>query len=309
MIDAWIVLLVSLAVLGRAAHLVIDRSIKLAKFFGVSDMAVGFILLAVATSLPEFFISVIASFENQPGISIGNVLGANLMDIGIILGLPLLFTRIAMKGKEKKNLERLLIAITLIPLLLILNLEPLTGLILMSLFAVYAYSVLRDKMSIDGVEKVTRKEASKSALMFFIGVLLLVGSSKYAVESAVEVASLLGVSRLLIASTVISMGTTLPELAVSIAAVKRKRPALAVGNAIGSCMTNLTLVLGTSRLINPHMLNNLASVSNLIIFQAVMSIVLLGFLRRGKDIGRKQGFILILIYLFSLASSIILEFL
>jgi len=309
MIDAWIVLLVSLAVLGRAAQMVIDSSIKLAKFFGVSDMAVGFILLAVATSLPEFFISVIASFENQPGISIGNVLGANLMDIGIILGLPLLFTRIAMKGKEKKNLERLLIAITLIPLLLILNLEPLTGLILMSLFAVYAYSVLRDKMSIDGVEKVTRKEASKSALMFFIGVLLLVGSSKYAVESAVEVASLLGVSRLLIASTVISMGTTLPELAVSIAAVKRKRPALAVGNAIGSCMTNLTLVLGTSRLINPHMLNNLASVSNLIIFQAVMSIVLLGFLRRGKDIGRKQGFILILIYLFSLASSIILEFL
>lgn len=306
MLDTIIILLLSLVVLGKSAQIVIENSITLARFFRISELAVGFILISVATSLPELTVSTIASLENQTGISVGNVLGANIVDIGIVLGISVFLSTITLSKKEITTLTRILVITSILPLIIFFNIGSFAGIILLLIFVIYAYFILQWRVSMDGLGRVNPKKAVISAFMFVIGILFVIGSSKYAVDSAVQIAVLLGISKAFIAATVISLGTTLPEFAVTISAMRNKHLSLALGNVIGSCVTNLTLILGIAAVINPITANFFALL-NLTIFLIIINSALLYFLNYRKNLGRNEGFVLIGIYLIFIASSILVE--
>lgn len=306
MLDTIIILLLSLAILGKSAQVVIDNSITLARFFRISELAVGFILLSVATSLPELAVSIVASLEKQGGIVIGNILGSNIADIGIVLGVSVFLSTISLTKRESSDLIKILSPTLIIPFIVFFYIGSFIGIVLLLIFIIYAYFILRQKIDIDGSKRIKPEKAVISAFMFMIGILLVIGSSKYVVDSAVQVAGLFGVSNAFIAATLIALGTSLPEFAVNLSAVKNKHPSLAIGNVIGSCVTNLTLIMGISALINP--LNaNFFALLNLIIFLTIMNISVLYFLNYRKSLGRNEGFVLIGIYLIFLASSILVE--
>lgn len=307
MIETIIILLISVVILAKSAHMVIDNSITIARFFRISEFAVGFILVSVATSLPELAVSTIASFEDQTGISVGNVLGANIADIGIALGISIFLCTIPLSKRETSALIKILIIASILPVIILLNLGSFAGIILLLIFILYAYFILHQKVTLDNTEKIKPEKAVISAFMFMIGILLVIGSSKFAVDSAVQLATLLGVSKVFIAATIISLGTTLPELVVSISAARNSHPSLALGNAIGSCITNLALVLGIAAIINPLKTANIFALLNLIIFITIINFALLYFLQHRKKLGRSEGFVLIGIYLIFLASSILVE--
>lgn len=306
MIDTIILLLLSLAILGKSAQVVIDNSITLARFFRISELAVGFILLSVATSLPELAVSIVASLEKQEGIVIGNILGSNIADIGIVLGVSVFLSTISFTKRESSDLIKILSLTLIIPFIVFFYIGSFIGIVLLLIFIIYAYFILQQKIDMDGSERIKPEKAVISAFIFMIGILLVIGSSKYVVDSAVQVAGLFGVSNAFIAATLIALGTSLPEFAVNLSAVKNKHPSLAIGNVIGSCVTNLTLIMGISALINP--LNaNFFALLNLIIFLTIMNISVLYFLNYRKSLGRNEGFVLIGIYLIFLASSILVE--
>jgi cation:H+ antiporter len=306
MFESAILLLFSLLVLGKAAQIVIDSSLTLAKYLRISEIAVGFIILSTATSLPELVVSVLAAFQNEPGISMGTLLGANIADICIVLGIPLLLSKSKLLPENRSSLEKILIVTIALPLLIITLPRALLGLVLLVIYAIYTYYMLQAEVSLDGFEKVSRNEAAKSTVLFFVGILLVVGSSKYAVDSSVIIANSLGISKILIASTTISLGTTLPELAVSISALRSRRIGLAVGNALGSCITNLTLILGLATMIAPFYVSRRALLT-VIFFHSLACFVFLIFLRKRKTLGRAEGIALLSLYAIYVPSVIILE--
>lgn len=306
MFELALLLLFSLLVLGKAAQIVIDSSLTLAKYLRISEIAVGFIILSTATSLPELVVSVLAAFQNEPGISMGTLLGANIADICIVLGIPLLLSKSKLLPENRSSLEKILVVTIALPLLIITLPRTSLGLVLLVIYAIYTYYMLQAEVSLDVLEKVSRNEAAKSAVMFSVGILLVVGSSKYAVDSSVIIANSLGISKILIASTTISLGTTLPELAVSISALRRRRMGLAVGNALGSCITNLTLILGLTTLIAPFYVSRIALLT-VILFHSLACFLFLVFLRKRKMLGRAEGIALLSLYAIYVPSAIILE--
>jgi cation:H+ antiporter len=306
MIDTVIILIISLLVLGKSAQIVIDSVLILARFFRISEVAVGFLVLSVATSLPELVVCVLASLENQPAISLGTLIGSNIADIAVVLGLTLLLSTITIPNRERKSFRNMLVLTALIPLLLFLNIGRFLGILLLAIYIIYAYFMLQNKANVDGTEKVRSRKAVISAFMFTLGVLLLIGGSKYAIDSAVAIATILGISKVFIAATTLALGTSLPELVVSLAAVKKRHYNLALGNVLGSCVTNLTLIFGISAVIASPTARS-APLLNLIVFQALTNAALMYFLRYKKTLGRTEGFLLVGIYLIFLASAIIIE--
>ncbi|MFZ2455104.1 MAG: sodium:calcium antiporter [Candidatus Altiarchaeia archaeon] len=306
MIETFLILLLSVLVVGKSAQIVIDSSLNLARFFRISEAALGFLVLSVATSLPELVVCVIASLDNEPAISLGTLIGSNIADIAVVLGLTLLLSTINIPCKDRKTYRNMLAATSIIPLFIYLNLGRFLGVLLLAVFMVYAYYMLHDRVSADGNERVRPRKAVISAFMFSAGVLLLIGGSNYAVDSAVTIASFFGISKIFIAATTLALGTSLPELAVNLTAVKKKHYDLAIGNVLGSCFTNLTLVLGISAvMVSP--VARPGPLLNLIIFQVLTNAVLVYFMHYRKSLGKREGFFLLGIYLIFLVSAIIIE--
>ncbi|MBN2251808.1 MAG: sodium:calcium antiporter [Candidatus Altiarchaeota archaeon] len=306
MIESLLILLLSLLALGKAAQTAIDNAIKVAKYLHISEIAVGFIILSVSTSLPELFVSVIASLESEPGISLGTLLGANIADMGIVSGTALLLATITLPKKESGKLKKTLLVAAFVPVLILLDPGIYTAIILLSIFALYSYFILKERIDIDGIAPIGRREAMGSGILFIFGILLIMASSKYVVESAVDIAEMFGLSRVFIAATTIALGTTLPELVVSVAAIRRRRLTLALGNAAGSCITNLTLVLGISALISP-LKANLLALSNVVVFHTIIIALMLLFLRYKSRLGRAEGIALLVTYLLFIIIAAFLE--
>jgi cation:H+ antiporter len=293
-----IILLLSLAVLATSAKYVVEKAIRLAKFFRISELAAGFILIAVLTSFPELSVAVVSSVAGNNNISLGDVLGSNVTNIAFILGIC---GFIGFRRKfEKKEIDNmlLLLLISLIPLLLIVDgeLTYTDGAILFVLFAAFVYFILSKKIVMNKTERITKIEAAKDFLIFVLSMGIVIVSAGLAVESAVTVATELGIFQSFIGATIVALGTSLPELAVDVTAVRKGRSHLALGDILGSCVTNLTLILGVNTVLNPF-LPNMEMVGPLMLFVLITAIVLGYILWRHRTITKRDGLILLGIYL------------
>jgi cation:H+ antiporter len=253
------VLVVSIFVLSNASSFVVDNIARLSRFFGISQVAMGFMMLAVATSLPELSVSVASSAAGQGAIAAGNVFGSNIANILLVLGTGAFLYGLKMSREHLGDIALVLLATTLISAYIIASatltqtaLGPLEGAALLVIFALYVWRSLRRKAPEDAEGNgVTKEEALRSFILFGIGVVLVIASSGFVVNSAVSLAASLGVAESFIGATMIAVGTSLPELSIDLQAIRKKHYGIALGDAIGSNMANLTLVLGVGAVIHP----------------------------------------------------------
>ncbi len=283
--------------------MVSDRIIRyvlvLSKVFGLSQMAAGFILLSVTTSLPELSVSTVASLVGEGGLSVGNILGSNIANLTVILGLAILFSRreILVKGQSQKELVQFLFLSSIIPLFIVQrgSLGPVLGIVLLILFVYFAVTVSRKIEGSRSNETIQKRNITIVALKFLIGIGLIIVLSTFAVDSSVEIAEFIDLPLSIIGATIIGLGTSLPELATTIQALKRGLVGMALGNLLGSCITNITLILGMSSLISFSSVN-IVAVQSIMFYVLVSSLSVWYMVGASERLTRKGALLLCSVY-------------
>jgi len=247
-----VALLGGLVVLVYSADRFVDGAVSLAKKFGISPLLIGLTIVGLGTSAPEILVSAIASWQGNFGLAIGNALGSNIANIGLILGATALISPLAFHSQLlKRELPVLLLSSILCYVLAFDGLYVLDGIIMLvglGLFLCWLVRLAKNDKPRDPLSKEIEQELpealpTQKAWMFFIlGMFGLLLSSKLLVWAAINIAEHFGVSDLVIGLTIVALGTSLPELAASITSVMKKEDDLAVGNVIGSNMYNLLAV-------------------------------------------------------------------
>lgn len=299
MILELILLLSSLAIIAVVSDRIIVYVTKLSSYFGLSEMSAGFILLSVATSLPELFVSVLASLTNQGGLSVGNVLGSNIANLTIILGLAVLIsrTKITVDSNSEKELVQFLFISSLIPLFILQrgSIGPVLGIVLLILFVYFSINISKKAGKISSLGFYRRKEISFIIIKFLIAIGLILFLSKLVVDNGVGIATSLGLPPSVIGATIIAFGTSLPELATTIQALKKRLFGMALGNIFGSCITNLTLVLGFASILSFSQVSVVAT-GSMLFFTLITALTIWYIISTKKYIGRKISLFIILIY-------------
>ena len=288
---------VSLAVLIFASRVVINNSIKLSEYYGVSQLAIGFILIALTVSLPDLMVSVIAAATGDPALGIGDALGSTVANICLVLGVATIIRKINVERQHVKDCTELLLLIGAVPAAFLIwgSLGRVEGFILLILFVIYCFFVIKEKISFKIKDGVRKRDLRAIFLMLFVSLLVVVVSARFIVASAKDLALAFGLSEAVLGLTLISFGTTLPELAIDFTAIRRGQIALAVGDILGSSVINLTLVLGSVLVISPFKAN--LSVFTIAISFVIIAVIFLFYsLVKHEGVGRRQGFIFMLLY-------------
>lgn len=291
---------VSLVVLASASHFTIRSIEKLIEFTGLSEASAGFVILAVMTSTPEITVALFSVLQGNPGISIGDILGSNVFNVGAVLGI------LGMLGFLRTCCTDLLVELTdilfltsLIPILLVIFkvASPIVGIILLGSFLISTYFLAKKKTPKVETTKSAAREGSKKAVvtMLFLSFVGLIMAARLVVSSGVSIALILGAPPILIGAKVVAIGTSLPELTVDFAAARRGRVQLAIGGIIGSNLTNLTLVLGLVLLTSPFAVD-MTIFTELLPFLLITTIIFWRFLTRG-GVSQVGGIILIMTYI------------
>ena len=311
-----IVLVISLGVLIRASTLTITNSVNLASVTGLGKTKVGFLLVAFSTSLPELFVATFAIVDQgKVGISVGNILGSNIMNICLILGIGFLIMAIKypesagfftkMTRDEVGNLNFGIFVATIVPLLLLYfgYATQIMGVILMGLFIYNMYDLVRKRETVQQISDTAEKsEHKKYIIKSIVGILGVVSSSFFIIESASFLALIAGIPPIIVGATVVAFGTSFPELVTSVDSIRKGFMDLALGNVIGSCFINITLILGLTFILAP--LNvNVSAFSDLILFSLIANIVL-GYIIQNSSIRKRQGITLLIIYAIFIAVSV-----
>lgn len=311
-----VTLIVSIIVLARASSMVVNNVARLSRFFNISQVAIGFILLAVATSLPELSVSVVSSSLHEGAISAGNVFGSNIANILLVLGIGAFFYGMKISTSNLRDIGLVLLVTTVISIYIVFSssvqqraLGILEGIVLLLIFASYAwYTIKNRKMEENNSnETITKEQALTAFLRFGIGVLVVIVSSGFVVNSAVELARLFGIAESFIGATIIAVGTSLPELSIDLQAIRKKHYGLALGDAIGSNMVNITMVLGVASVINPIQVQLPVFIAALL-FAVIANMVLLYAAAVNKGIKRLGGAVFLILYLIYLAVIFTLQF-
>jgi cation:H+ antiporter len=300
-----VILLGSLFILAKSSDLVSDAAVSIARTTGLGEMAVGFLLLSVVTSLPELAISILALESGDVGISIGTLFGSNIANLGLVLGVTAILApgvfRIA--RESIKTLSMMLLVSSAVPVLalVVTGLSRFIGLALLVTFGLFCIYYVRSKVLLESDEPKGRQSSLRQLLLAIGGVAAVLVSAQFVVSSSVLISKFLGIEEAVIGATVIALGTSLPELSVSLAAARRNHMNLAMGNILGSCVTNLTLILGMVLALSTPAVN-VAVFTQLVVMLLVINLSVWRMLMDNR-IGLGDGVILAVLYLVFLASS------
>lgn len=282
-----------------------------ARLFGISPLIVGVIVVGFGTSAPELLVSGIASMDGQPGLAIGNAIGSNIANIGLILGVTALCYPLRVRSRIVRREMPVLLVFMVIGLALLLDgeLNRLDGILLLSgLTFMVGWSIhearqnREDILAAEFESEISGDMTTGMAMTnLLIGLVVLVASSRLLVWSAVEIATALGVSDLVIGLTIVALGTSLPELAASIAAARKGEHDIAIGNIAGSNMFNLLGVMALPGIIAPGPFEPwilIRDYPTMLLLSVLLWFFASNFsLRRGGDINRVEGTLLLGIYL------------
>lgn len=254
-----LLLVLGFAMLIKGADWFVDGAAGIAKRFGIPSLVIGLTIVAMGTSAPEAAISISAAFKGSADIAVGNVLGSNIMNILIILGLTAVITPIAVQKSTIKYEIPFMILITVVfGLLGIFDnvLGVFDGIILWMLFIAYlVYLFIMAKKGKneqdENIEIPGKSRMSRLIIFGIIGVVLIIFGSNITVDAATNIARTFGMSERFIGLTIVALGTSLPELVTSITAAVKKNADIAIGNIVGSNIFNILFVIGTSALITP----------------------------------------------------------
>ena len=289
-----VILLVSIIVIGKGAVWLVDAAARVAKHFGISELVIGLTVVAFGTSAPEFGVTILAAIRGMGDISVGNIVGSNIFNLGFILG----GTAIIHSLKTSRTIVfrdgmfLLFGGILLSVFLWDLTLSKIEGIILFTLLVLYLLYLYFKKETIE-TEEPTHAMYRWDPILLFVGIGLVIVGSHFLVESAVSIARFMGVSDWVIGATIIAAGTSAPEFATSLTAAMKSRYGMSVGNLIGSDIFNLFGVLGVAGMMRNLSVGHDAHI-NLIILSFMIAVVLI-FMRTGWVVSRKEGIILVMI--------------
>ena len=294
-----------LILLYFGANWLVQGAITLALHLGLSPLIVGLTVVALGTSVPEALVSVQAAIGHQGGIALGNVIGSNILNIALILGLSAFFNPLKVDSHLVKADVPLLVGATfmLVVLLEDFHISRMEGAFLLLCIVGYvAGNIITVKRTspeenkIEGVEvpEDHSKNLWRDISFLFIGLIALAFGSNFLVTGAVDLARIFGLSEALIGLTIVSIGTGTPEMATALMAAYRKRSDLAIGNAVGSNLFNIMFVLGIAALVAPLDGNGISSVDLYVMLG--VTILLLPTVWTGRILDRKEGFLFLAIY-------------
>lgn len=298
-----IYLIVGIAGLFLGAESLIRGASSVAIKLGISPLVVGLTVVAFATSSPELVVSIRAAIEGSGGIVVGNVVGSNICNIGLILGLTALIFPVSVKMQLIRREIPIMFFTSLLFVLFLLNnsVERLEGLILFAgiiIYMIYSYFAAKkdkdEKFEFDEVVPQPIKRISVSIILIIAGLVLLPLGADFFVTGAIDAATKLGFSEAVIGITIVAFGTSLPELATSIIAALKKENDIAIGNVVGSNIFNVLSIIGISSLIKPYKAEGITSV-DLIVMLLFMAL-LLPLSRSGFKLKRWEGGLLLLGY-------------
>ena len=294
-----------LILLYFGANWLVQGAITLALHLGLSPLIVGLTVVALGTSVPEALVSVQAAIGHQGGIALGNVIGSNILNIALILGLSAFFNPLKVDSHLVKADVPLLAGATfmLVVLLEDFHISRMEGsFLLLCIVGYVAGNIMTVKRTspeenkIEGVEvpEDHSKNLWRDISFLFIGLIALAFGSNFLVTGAVDLARILGLSEALIGLTIVSIGTGTPEMATALMAAYRKRSDLAIGNAVGSNLFNIMFVLGIAALVAPLDGKGISSIDLYVMLG--VTILLLPTVWTGRILDRKEGFLFLAIY-------------
>ena len=297
-----VLLIISLVVLYFGAEWLVGGASSLAARLNISPLIIGLTIVSMGTSAPELVVSIKAAMAGQSALSIGNVLGSNLFNIALILGVSALIVPLTVKRQLLKVDVPVMVGATLLFLIMFIDgkLSFTESLILIILFVgymVYLFIVsLKNKDSNEENTAMIRiyKHWMLDVVLIALGLVGLIYGSDLLVKNAIIIAQKLGMSEAMIGLTIVAAGTSIPELATSLVAAVRKQSDIAIGNAVGSNTFNLLLILGTAGVIYPIETPDINIVDSL--FMLGISALLWVFMKIGTKINRVQGMIFLLAY-------------
>jgi len=302
---AIVTLIFGLGLLVWGADRFVDGSAAIAKNLHVPPLVIGLTIVSLGTSLPEMIVSGMAAFDGNRDLGIGNVLGSNIANIGLVLGVTALITPFAVRSIILKREIPVLFLVTFLAFALMADgdLSQFDGgclIAAMVLFLIWITSVaMRDRhdpLVEEFTESISDKMNMRASMMWFcIGLVVLFVSSKMVVWGAIEIAHSFGVSDLIIGLTIVAIGTSLPELVASVASALKNEADLAIGNVIGSNIFNLLLVLAMPGLIHPGAFSPEVMLRDFPImlgFTAALFVAAFSFKKGGKA-GRLKGSLLV----------------
>lgn len=291
-----ITFLAGLVLMSISSRWAVKYAIGLSQALALQRFAVGFIFIAIATTFPELFVSLSATFHGEPGLAVGNALGSVFANLSIILGMAVLIggTLKLRKGRLGELIEILFVS-SLASLFLIQtgSLTYLQGLILFALFAVFIVNVKKERIEMG--HRMPLMIFFRSFLLFILSVAVLLVSSDMIVRSAVAIVAEVGVVPEFIGLTVIAIGTSLPELSVAIHSIKSKEYELALGDLFGASVIDMTFIMGLIAMLNPVPIN-LLHVSGVLPFMLTAIMANWYLLSRGLNVTRRVAFALIGLY-------------
>lgn len=302
-----LILLGGLILILLGANYLVDGASSVAKKFGISEFIIGLTIVGIGTSTPEMVISYLSAFQGNADLAIGNVIGSNILNTLLILGITALISPIVITRDNLKKDIPINIAVTMLLIFLGMNfsifgvgedsLSRVDGIILLAIFVWYFWSSFKsDKSATDEEdgEDIAERKTWLSALMIAGGLAALVIGGRFFVNSATTLAKILGISEKFIAVTIVAAGTSMPELATSIVAALKGRGQLALGNVLGSNIFNILLILGGSALIHPLSFASMTTIDLGIVMVCTIFIFLSAFLFKKKELDRVEGAIFIL---------------
>lgn len=300
MITSLTLLILSLVALYIGAGWLVQGSSALALKAKISPLVIGLTIVAFGTSSPELAVSLDAALNGQGDIAIGNIVGSNIFNIGIILGISATICPL----QVKKQLLRIDIPVMLIATILLTLLFWngtlgrtegfffLTGIIIYTLFCLFYSRKHGEGPNLELEEQ--PKHWAIDMLAIIGGLVVLVFASQLLVNNAVSIAKELGLSEAVIGLTIVAAGTSMPELATSIVAASKRKTDIAIGNIVGSNLFNILAIAGSCSLIQPIEAKNINYIDLLVML--AISALLLPLVKSGQKISRTEGFVLILLY-------------
>jgi cation:H+ antiporter len=309
----YVLFVVGFVLLIKGADMLIDGSVSIAQRYNVSSLVIGLTVVAFGTSAPELAVNVMASLRGNNGLVIGNVVGSNIANVLLILGISAMIKTLGVKSNTVwREIPFSLISALVLGYMVndILffsgqadSVSRADGLVLMTGFAIfifYTFKLSKKETEEEIVE--IQHSVGKSAFLFVLGLIGLVLGGRWIVNGAVEIAQVFGLSESFIGFTIVAIGTSLPELATGVMAVRKGNTDIAIGNVIGSNIFNVFWVLGLSATINPISFN--AEDNYSVMVNVIVSVVLFALLFIGKrqQLQRWQGALLFIGYVAYLAA-------
>ncbi|MFW6290536.1 MAG: calcium/sodium antiporter [Mariniphaga sp.] len=302
-----LLLVLGLVILIKGADWLVNGASALAKKYNISDLVIGLTIVAFGTSAPELVVNIIASSQGLHDIVLGNVLGSNIANLFLILGITgIIYPLIVQSSTTWKEIPMSLLAVVVLFFLannffirdpyLVSRLDGFVLLLMFGIFMYYIYRLSQTDTSLYDIE-VSKMSGYRMAGLIVFGLASLIIGGRLVVNNAIGIATALGLSEKIIGFTIVAVGTSLPELATSVVAALKKNTNIAVGNIIGSNIFNIFLIIAVSSLINPIAFNPVFNTDMYLLAGGTLLLFVAMFTGGRKKLDRWEAVIMLLIYI------------